>query len=218
MKISYFQKNNDEQVKWDNITRDERYFCSELFHNLRSDQSGILSLIKEGIIAEEKKGKEKLNFLKNIESKRFDIGFEACFYRDMLYLYKDKRKEYEARNGKIKLSYKRTFDLALFSEDAIIIIEAKAQQGFDTKQLDVFRKDKNDIKELFQIIGKNKPQVFMIGLYSSKYSPKSTTISPFDSIIKWKDIAEKYPDSKDLFIHANDIYPNKKDSEESKSV
>jgi len=218
MKISYFQKDKNEEIKWDNITRDERYFCSELFHNLRSDQSGILSLIKESIITEEKKDKEKLNFLKNIESKRFDIGFEVCFYRDMLNYYGVRIKWQMEKLKEHSLSFKRTFDLALFSEDAIIIIEAKAQQGFDTKQLKEFKKDRKRIKKLFKKINRNKPKVFIVGLYSSKYSPNSETIKSFDSIIKWSDIAQKYPSSKDIFIRANDIYPNKNDSKESNPV
>jgi len=203
MKISYFQKNNSEKANWDNITRDERYFCSELFHNLRSDQSGILSLIKEGIIAEEKNDKERLNFLKNIESEKFDIGFEVCFYRDMLKWY---RKGIRGTG----LSQKRTFDLALFSDDAIIIIEAKAQQGFDSKQLVDFEEDKKkNIEILFnKFIHQKVPKVFVIGLHSSKYTPKSTTKIYFDSIIKWKDLATKYPKSKELLNYADSIYRN----------
>jgi len=205
MKISYFQKTNGEQVKWDNITRDERYFCSELFHNLKSDQISFLSLIKKGV-NEEKNDKERLNFLENIEAKRFDIGFEVCFYRDMLYLYQDNRKEYEAKIGKVQLPYKRTFDLALFSEDAIIIIEAKAQQGFDTKQLIEFKKDKRRIKKLFDITKMKPPKVFIIGLHSGRYAPKSTTKFYFDSMIKWDELATKYPKSEELFNYANSIY------------
>ena len=209
MKISYFQKNNGEQVKWDNITRDERYFCSELFHNLKSDQTSFLSLVKKGV-NEEKDDKERLDFLKNIETEKFDVGFEVCFYRDML-------KWNQLEIGKTELPHKRTFDLALFSEDAIIIIEAKAQQGFDTKQLIEFKKDKRRVKKLFDIIKMKVPKIFIVGLHSGRYAPKSKTISYFDSMIKWDDIAEKYTDSKDIFIHANDIYPNKKDSKKSKS-
>ena len=216
MNIPYFQRSENKKVNWDNITRDERYFCSVLFHNLKFNQRSMLSLIKDGINNKKynieklsKKNKEKLNFLKNIELKRFDIGFEVCFYRDMLYLYKDKRKEYETKNGKIKLPYKRTFDLALFSEDTIIIIEAKAQQGFDTKQLEDFKKDKKRIKKLFRIIKKKRPKVYIVGLHSSHYSPKTESKKYFDSLINWNDIAQKYPDSKELFGRANDIYPNK---------
>jgi len=208
MKISYFQNDKSEKSSWDSITRDERFFCSELFHQLRSDQTGVLSLIKEGINRKKydskninDQDKERLDFLKNIETKEFDIGFEVCFYRDLLKLY-----------GKgIKgtgLPPKRTFDLAFFSEEAIVIIEAKAQQGFDTKQLEDFKKDRDDIKLLSKIIGKKMPRVYIVGLHSGRYTPRTDTKDYFDSLINWKDIAEKYPESKELFNRANDVYLN----------
>lgn len=211
MKISYFQKNKNKDIKWDNITRDERFFCFELYQSLKDDQKGLLTLIKEGINMEKYKegritNQNRLDFLEGIESKTFDIGVEVCFYRDLL-----------KWNGKgikkTNLPQKRTFDLALFSEDAIIIIEAKAQQGFDTKQLDSFNKDREDIKYLFtKFFGrKTAPKVFIVGLHSSRYTPSSITKPYFDSSIQWDKIAEKYPDSKDLFNRANEIYPNKKE-------
>jgi hypothetical protein len=217
MNISYFQRKNKEEVNWDNITRDERFFCFELYQSLKADQKGLLTLIKEGIIRDKHKdgcinNQKELEFLETIESKKFDIGVEVCFYRDLLKWNEKGIKKYK------NLSQKRTFDLALFSEDAIIIIEAKAQQGFDTKQLESFLNDEDQIEILFNIIKKNKPKIFNVGLHSSKYTPGSKTKCYFDSIIKWKDIAEKYQDSKDLFIHADNIYPNEKDFEKSKPV
>ncbi len=214
MKISYFQKNKNEKAKWDHITRDERFFCSELFHNLRSDQKGFLSLIKESLNLKKydsknitDQDKERLDFLKNIDTKEFDIGFEVCFYRDLLKLYGKGIKGTD-------LPPKRTFDLAFFSEEAIVIIEAKAQQSFDTKQLKDFKKDRDDIKLLSKIIGKKMPKVYIVGLHSSNYTPGTTTISVFDSTIQWDKIAEIYPDSKDLFCRANEIYPNKNSRKE----
>ena len=98
MKISYFQNDKNKKSNWDSITRDERFFCSELFRNIRSDQTGFLSLIKEGInikkddIEKLTDKERRLFFIEQIDVEKFDIGFEVCFYRDMLFLYKDKYK------------------------------------------------------------------------------------------------------------------------------
>ena len=206
MNISYFQNNKSEKAQWKHISRDERFFCFELYQSLKADQKGLLTLIKEGINKEKYKKEDikypkRRKFIETIESKTFDIGVEVCFYRDLLKWNGEGIKEYE-------LPQKRTFDLALFSEEAIIIIEAKAHQGFDTKQLEEFKNDKEYIEKLFKILDRPHPEVSIVGLHSSKYSPKPTTISPFDSIIKWDKIAEEYPDSKDLFNRANEIYLN----------
>lgn len=211
MRISYLQNNKSNKATWKYITRDERFFCFELYQSLKADQKGLLTLIKEGINKEKDKEdsnyQKRLEFLETIESKKFDIGVEVCFYRDLLKWNGKGIKKYK------DLSQKRTFDLALFSEDTIIIIEAKAQQGFDTKQLKEFEKDQKRISDLFEIINKKTAlQVFIVGLHSSRYTPSKITKPYFDSTIQWDDIAKKYPDSKDLFNRANEIYPNKKDS------
>jgi len=218
MQLPYFESDLYKSSSWDNITREERYFCFELFQNIKKDQKKFLSLIKNGINYDRyKNGKFtteskqlKLKYLESIESKSFDVGVEACFYRDLL--------KWNGKGIKIfkQLPQKRTFDLALFSENEIIIIEAKAQQGFDTKQMEDFEKDKDYINELFKIIKKPAPKVYIVGIHSSKYTPSPTTKNHFDATITWEQIANTYPNSKALFNRANDIYRdnlNTKDAE-----
>ena len=149
MKVSYFENNKGDQAAWKYITRDERFFCFELYQSLKADQKAFITLIKEGVNEKNNLTNQKRReFLETIVSKKFDVGVEVCFYRDLLKWNGEGIKEHN-------LPQKRTFDLALFSNDAIIIIEAKAQQGFDTKQLLEFEEDKNNIEDLFKIIHKN---------------------------------------------------------------
>lgn len=201
MNISYLQNSKSKNATWENISRDERFFCFELYQQLKSDQKGILSLIKDGIIETDKHfNKERSNYLYNIGPQIFDIGVEVCFYRDLL-------KWNDKKIGETTLPHKRTFDLTLFSEDAIIIIEAKAQQGFDSKQLIEFENDKKHIEYLFEEkMNLGAPEVFLVGLHSSKYSPNLATISAFDSIITWNGISEKYSSSNKLFKRADSLY------------
>ena len=114
-------------------------------------------------------------------------GFRGLFYRDLWHL--------QGRKGKPH-SPKRTFDLCLFSEDAIVILEAKAQQAFEAKQLERF---KSDCKEVKAITGVGK--VWLLGWHpvatslhppSLKHSgvrclhgvisPKSTVMTRFSSV------------------------------------
>ena len=103
--------------KWSQVTRDERFFCAHLY-NL---------ILKRGI-------PEFLSFINNTyktdltESCYWEIGYEVCFYRDLWHLHGRKTELY---------SPKRTFDLCLFSEKTIVIIEAKADQQFDLNQLNI---------------------------------------------------------------------------------
>lgn len=154
---------------WDHVSREERFFCFELYNSIKGEPTPFLDLISRN------------------PATNYDIGVEVCFYRDIMY-------EFGMSIKGTSLPYKRTFDLALFSPDEIIIIEAKSNQGFESEQLEYFRKDLNvHIPKLFNIIKQSPiPKVSIIALHSSKYSPKPQTMRVFDSQITWKNIAKIY--------------------------
>lgn len=196
MGIDYF-----EGKEWIDITRDERFFCAELYFSAKNDPSVLVELINE-----------KLGLELPVKTD-WELGFEVCLYRDFLY-YNNKsiKKEvincvYTNKKGEEitlkKFPQKRTFDLALFSKEYIIIIEAKVFQQFETVQLDEFFEDRALIKELFK---PNPPKVLIIGLCRSGYKPKESTLSYFDNnkVITWKDIASAYSENK-FFKQADDI-------------
>ncbi len=165
---------------WSQISREERFFCAELFFKIRSNPKPFLAFL----------GKK---------SENYEIAYEVCLYRDLIKANGESIKE-------ASLPQKRTFDLALFSEQEIVIIEAKANTGFIKDQLDSVENDKTNIARLFKLIGHKPPKISTIAVYSSKYSPKKQTIKYFDKVITWKDLAEMYPDKKELFISANESY------------
>jgi hypothetical protein len=199
MSVSYFKNNSGELSKWEGITRDERYFCFELFNCIKQNQNPFLELLSERTGNNEFK-----NLLKTNE---FDIGVEVCFYRDLSFHHKKSNEEL----GLSKDFLKRTFDLALFSENSIVIIEAKAQQGFSKRQMEEFQKDRNKIKDVLKNLNLGHDykhlEVYLIGLHSSRYKPDDVkTKSYFHSMITWRELEDKYPNSKTIFKRANDIY------------
>ena len=203
MSNSYFNNNI-----WSEITRDERFFCYELYNCIKQNQKSFLKLLAESINPSSFLNNESLEQLnKLLDTKTFDVGVEVCFYRDLIYYHENNRKEkIEKWTG---LSLKRTFDLALFCEEAIIIIEAKAQQGFDNKQVDEFMTDKKNIKILFERLNlKKPPEIYLVALHSGKYNPKLKTRNNFDALFTWGKLKEIYPESKNIFLRANNIYGN----------
>lgn len=97
---------------WSDITREERYFCAELFFDIKNNIKAFIYFLNKRF---------KTNY--NIDQ-HWEVGFEVCFYRDFLFDKGNKVRETE-------YSDKRTFDLCLFSNKEILIIEAKADQKFD---------------------------------------------------------------------------------------
>ena len=175
-KISYFQNKT-----WnEGISRTETLFCAELFF-----------LLKE---------KDNLSkFIKTFKLKHgdYDVGYEVSFYRDLLKGYADKIKG--------KYSRHRTFDLALFSENDIYIIEAKAQDSFKNKQLDDFKKDKKEVSKILEEINpKTKVEVHLLALISSNHNPRPETRGKFEKIIYWKEIYELYGNK--IFNRADGIH------------
>ena len=181
--------------KWAEITREERYFCSHLYHSIIGKEKEFVKWLNENIKPE---GKLKLD-----EDNNWEVSFEVCFYRDFLKSQNQSVKTYKRKNGEF-YSQKRTFDLCLFSADEMIIIEANAQQGFTGKQLNEILKDKEDVEELTKEFSMNK-KARIILLHSSRYSPTDSRVKNF-SRFTWKDLAEYDSSNTSLYNRADSLY------------
>lgn len=181
-----------EDKSWKDITREERPFCSELFSCINGNENKFIKIINEECNS---------SFDENCE---WDSGYEVCFYRDFL-----KLKDKSVRES--PYSQKRTFDLCLFSNKCIIIIEAKVQQGFESKQLSDFENDKADVKKLIKEYTHDDIDIKLIALTSSIYlknlkKKKSKTLGFFDYQIDWLQLAATYKEKKEIFQRADDLY------------
>lgn len=194
MSYSYLSNQN-----WEDITREERFFCCELFIELRRNIAPFLKLL----LAKKTISEQESN------SNLWDVGYEVCFYRDLIYNFyhnEAHKLNWQIDIGKVadehnlKALRKRTFDLCLFSENHIIIIEAKAQGGFNNKQMADF---KNDIKLVKKLVGETV-NVSLIGLTAEKYDPKNKTIENFKTILTWKQLHELY--SNKHFLRAEAVF------------
>lgn len=177
--------------KWADITRDERFFCAHLYFEFLQNINPFLNLLFESKLID----KEEIN------SSIWEAAYEVCFYRDFIHQIGINGIN-EIGKTEFSLLGKRTFDLCLFSENKIIIIEAKAQQGFETEQMESFKTDLLLVKKL---IGENVA-IKLLGLTSSKYNPKVVTKARFDALINWEQIQKLYKNN--IFSRANEIYKN----------
>ncbi len=170
--------------KWADVTREERFFTSVLFHALLADKNKFWARLRPLL---------KLPDTISVE----DVGFEVCLLRDLAHAKHIER---------VVDREKQTFDLILtLSNNALVLIEAKAHQGFSRKQLDLMRStgkhliNKSFIKE-----------VYYAGIHSSKYSPDNVR-SEYEklALLTWRDLASDYDDP--IRIHlkrADEIYRN----------
>ena len=174
---------------WLDVTREERLFCSYLYWDIKDNEKDFILWLNK---------KTRLNLDANVP---WEVGFEVCFYRDLLKLH---RKS-------VRISVyppKRTFDLCLFSENAMVIIEAKVQQRFNKIQIEDI---KQDIETFIPKLKKDKYindlQVHIVLLASSWYlesKHKRVNLPSNFPMISWKQIHEKY--KRDPYKKADDIY------------
>ncbi len=174
---------------WLDVTREERLFCSFLYWDIRQSERDFIIWLNNNT-----------DLALQVDA-NWEIGYEVCFYRDLLKLRDEPISSTD-------FSPKRTFDLCLFSEDSIVIIEAKVQQMFDESQVRVFLEDKRDIP---LIIGKDI-DVVVVALGSSIYFDNckiyghTSIVDNFDALITWKQMHDLY--GKAIYLRANETYKN----------
>jgi len=172
--------------KWATISREERFFTSTLFHDMQSNYKPILSNIIQKLVLP-------------IQTEMLDIGYEVCFFRDLTIKGLVERQ---------RAMEKQTFDLMLtLSGEHIVIIEAKAQQGFHSEQMEMLKEAK-----MLMIASAIWPfkKVHLIALCSSKYRPSKNTQKYFEAFYTWTEISQLYPDNSIIYNRADSIYSDKR--------
>jgi len=181
---------------WLQITREERFYCSHLYHSILGKEKEFVKWLNT---------KTELSLDERTD---WEISFEVCFYRDFL---KSKGKTIIDYNRKHQTSFsqKRTFDLCLFSNRRILIIEAKVQQGFTIKQIDEIKEDKKMVVEILKLNPYKKgylnPKVDVLLLYSERYRPRNKKITEFQHIT-WDQLHKSDFEKEIVFEQANSKY------------
>jgi len=184
---------------WADISREERLFCAHLYFAISKDIKSFVRVVNT-----------QNPELKLDENVNWEVGYEVCFYRDYYYSF----KQTSIKNS--GYSQKRTFDLCLFSENAIVIIEAKSDQPFEETQIKDFVKDRADIRRIL-----NKGDDFRVVLlalaskqyfdnykkYSQQKGPYSVA-QAFNGQITWSALNERYADG--IFLSAENTYKRKR--------
>jgi hypothetical protein len=177
---------------WQEVTREERYFCAELYGAVRDDVGRFIAFLRDEygpIIG------ARLNW---------EVGYEICFYRDWARAV-GRHRNAPARSLHTPLSLKRTFDLALFSDTQIVLFEIKANRSFIMDQQKELETDRTRVEECTGVA-----DVQTAGIISSKYTPRRSTLEPFtlQPLITWNDVAGVYRNKAALFRRADMIYRN----------
>ena len=177
--------------RWGQVTREERYFCAELYCAIKEDVSKFVRFLDttcEQII--------------DVNS-NWQVEYEVCFYRDWLKFNQENRKVQAQID--IKLSKKRTFDLALFSDSQVILFEAKSHQSFSKEQAIEFKKDRIRFQRCTGV-----SKVHNAAIISSKYTPRDSTEEHFSlkPLLTWEKLAGHFNGKSEIFRRADCIYRN----------
>ena len=145
--------------RWVEITREEREFCAVLFNEIRAQSRVFVNVLNKKL---EEKGDQTISSYNN-----WDVGFEVALYRDLYFagvISKESKKKYD------NVSSHRKFDIAMFKNNELVLIEAKAHGGFNTDDIDKIFNDRLILRDLQCF---RNSEIYFFGLHSSKYNPKS---------------------------------------------
>ena len=109
--------------RWLDLTRDERFFCAELYIALKQPDRLAAFIDRLNAALQEKDPQLVLD-----KDASWEVGYEVAFYRDYIHALGapvDGKLVHEI--GSTRYSRKRTFDLCLFGNDRLVIIEAKVR-------------------------------------------------------------------------------------------
>lgn len=184
-----------DRNRWADISREERFFCAHLYALSYKSPRALVAAINKANV--DVAGWEPLQ-----ETHDWEVGFEVCFFRDL-------RHSKLLRRKLENVSLKRTFDLALFSERRIVLIEAKAQQGFegDVLQLAGFKADLANAHSALVDVAEALPELRLdlILLASTPAVTKLTTMIPETHYsLTWAQLFNAYEDK--VLERAEKIY------------
>ncbi len=184
--------------RWADITREERLFCAELFQAIRGREGEFVAWLTN---------RPSMRHLALDPAEHWEVGYEVCFYRDLLFAAGTSARQCD-------FSPKRTFDLCLFSPTVVLVIEAKAQDAFDSKQNEDFQKDKRAVLAAIAEAGHDASdvRVVVVALAASryfanvvKYGAERRVPEVFDGHFSWKELHESFADH-ELFLRAEATY------------
>jgi hypothetical protein len=166
---------------WAEVTRDERFFCQHLFSLIQRD--GVARFIAH---------LNERHEAGLADAGNWEVAYEACFYRDIWH--------HRKKQGFL-CSPKRTFDLCLLSDEAIVIIEAKAQQEFDALQLADFAKDRQRLADVTGVA-----RILLASLASCANVPAADIRDQFNGPhLTWREMAELYGNDA-ILLRADAVY------------
>lgn len=176
---------------WTSWSREERLFCAALWEHGRRDAASFAEWVIDAASLDLSPAGE------------WELGYEVCLYRDFLW-----QKDGETASD-CDLSQKRTFDLCLFGEAAVVVIEAKVCERFKPLQCADFARDAERIHTLE---GMEELNIRLVALASTRYFTNQPKYSPealrvFDGQVSWLQAAQRFDDA--LLWQADRMYKSK---------
>lgn len=182
---------------WSSITRDERYFCAHLFKEVWGKEASFVKWLNTHAAFQEEGTSMG-------SDGQWEVAVEVCFFRDFFKSSGSTNPDY---------SLKRTFDLCLFSEETIVIVEAKVQQPLSVNQSSGISLDVEQIENcIIELVGSAKvPRIVTLALVSSKYiqnlekyGDSTKTLHHFDGWITWDQLSDHFHN--EIFTQADTLY------------
>jgi hypothetical protein len=94
------------------------------------------------------------------------------------------------------------------SGQRVVIIEAKAQQGYHVEPMEMLKRARELMKEMWP----PARDTYLVALCSSRYTPGPKTRATFDAFCRWREMADFYPGGKAIYERADFLYGDRRPS------
>lgn len=168
---------------WWEVSRDERFFCAELYQRIRGDVTRFVAHLSRDIDLDPRG--------------QWQVAYPVCLQSD---LWSPRSRSDEERRDTIRphverssgierTRFQRSSNLALLSEHEVVLIEVAGELGLQLESVHQLVRAAADLKDLLPQLR----DVFCAGLVSSQVEPpREVTRALGGPLLRWKALAELY--------------------------
>lgn len=170
---------------WWEVSRDERFFCAELYQRIRGDVTRFVAYLSRELDLDPR-GQWQVAYPVCLQSDLWSPrGRSDSERRDTI------RPHVERSSGIERTRFERSSNLALLSDHEVVLIEVAGEHGLQLESVQQLVRAATDLKELLPQLR----DVFCAGLISSQIEPPREVARALGGpLLRWKALAELYGD------------------------
>ncbi|MEY4545902.1 MAG: hypothetical protein RL685_2097 [Pseudomonadota bacterium] len=181
---------------WWEVSRDERFFCAELYQRIRGDVTRFVAYLSREIDLDPRG--------------HWQAAYPVCLQSDLWQPRSRSdadrrdtaRPPVERSSGIERVRFERSSNLALLSDHDVVLIEVAGEHGLQLESVQQLNRAAADLKDLLPQLR----DVYCAALVSSQTEPPREVVRALGGpLLRWKALSELYGDD-ELLLRADTLF------------